>query len=515
MKRYATSVSLLSGLFALLLVLGGCDNLSSYNENPNQPTSADPNNLLANGQKEIADEVYGGTSMMRRSNVWAQYTTQNFYPSESRYATVSYAWGGIYSPLTDLERAKEFATSPNTVAIATITQAWALHILTDTYGRIPLEGALQGAANKSPSYTAQPDVYTALLDSLNTALDRIDPGATSPSGDLVHGGDMTKWSRFANGLKMRIGLRLLSKNQSRAEQAITSANGNALQSNADNTYFQFGTSSVHRNDYYENREVSFRDDFDGSARFINALQQYDGTNDPRIDAYFEQTSPTGRPCEDGSGEYEGFPFGKEQGDAQNLYSSTKTCSFSRPEAWWSGGPSGEGDAYAPMMYYDEVLLTKAEAAERGIISGDPKELLADAIEASVDFYGSEVPGADISGSSTATQNYIDAVQSDYDANGFEQVIGEQRWIAFYMNNVQGWATFRRLDFSGWIGSPTGGVAAEFGTYVPLRVDYPDSEYTLNEENVESAAQSQFGSVESEDPGGQLWWDVNSPPADPY
>ncbi|PSQ94168.1 MAG: SusD/RagB family nutrient-binding outer membrane lipoprotein [Bacteroidetes bacterium QH_2_63_10] len=515
MKRYATLSSLFAGLFASLLVLGGCDNLSSYNDNPNQPTSADPNNLLANGQKELADEVYGGTSMMRRTNVWAQYTTQNFYPSESRYATVDYEWGGMYSPLNDLEQAKKFAVSPNTEAIATITQVWALQILTDTYGDIPLDAALQGAANKSPSYTAQPDVYTALLDSLNTAISTIDASQPSPSGDLIHGGDMTKWQRFANGLKMRIGLRLLSKNASRAEQAITSANGNALQSNADNTYFQFGTSSTHRNDYYENREVSFRDDFDGSARFINAMQQYDAADDPRLDAYFEQTSDTNRPCEDGSGEYQGFPFGLEQGDAQNKYSSTKTCEFSRPESWWSGGPSGEGDAYAPMMYYDEVLLTKAEAAERGIISGNPEDLIADAIEASVDFYGDEVPGASISSSSTQTQDYIDAVLSDYNANGFEQVIGEQRWIAFYMNNVQGWATFRRLDFSGWIGSPSGGVAAEFGSYVPLRVDYPDSEYSLNEENVTGAAESQFGSVDQETPGRLLWWDVNDPPANPY
>lgn len=514
MTRSVPFAPLLSGLFALLLVVGGCDDLSSYNDNPNQPTSADPNNLLANAQKELADEVYGGNTMMRRSSVWAQYTTQNFYPSESRYATVNYPWGGIYSPLNDLKQAKKFAISPNTNAIATITQVWAFQILTDTYGDIPYANALEGAANKSPTYTPQQDVYVALLDSLNSALGRIDASQAGPAGDLIHSGDMTKWQRFANGLKMRIGIRLLDQNESRAQEAIKTANGNALQSNADNTYFQFGTSSTHRNSYYDNREVSGRDDFDGSARFINAMKQYD-TSDPRLDAYFEQTSNTNLPCEDGSGEYEGFPFALEQSNAQGLYASTKTCQYSRPESWWSGGPSGQGDAYAPMMYYDEILLTKAEAAERGIISGDPKSLLADAIEASVDFYGGEVPGADISSSSPQTQDYITAVQNDYDANGFKQVLGEQRWIAFYMNNIQGWTTFRRLDFEGWIGSPEGGVAAGFGTYVPLRVDYPDSEYSLNKTNVETAAQSQFGSVDGETPGAQLWWDVNSPPADPY
>jgi hypothetical protein len=167
-----------------------------------------------------------------------------------------------------------------------------------------------------------------------------------------------------------------------------------------------------------------------------------------------------------------------------------------------------------MMYYDEVLITKAEAAARGWINGSPKSLIADAIRASVNVYGEQTE-ADISGSSAQTQAYIDAVQDDYDANGFEQVIGEQRWMLFYMNNIQGWSTWRRLDFSGWIGSPEGGVGGAFGTYAPLRVDYPNSEYTFNRSNVEAAAENQFGSVQGETPGSRLWWDAEEPPADPY
>ncbi|MCS4193704.1 hypothetical protein GGP50_001926 [Salinibacter ruber] len=524
MRRHVTLTLLVAGGLSLLLALGGCDSLTSYNDNPNEATSANPNNLLANAQRYMAGEVYAGTNMMRRSNVWAQYTTQNFYPSESRYSPVDYPWTDFYTRLTDLRTAKQIAKErPGTVqnqgnfqAVATIMQTWAFQILTDAYGDIPFGEALQQRGNQSPAYTAQADIYPALVDSLNTALGKINTGAAGPSGDLVNGGNMEMWQKFANGLKMRIAIRgyeAAGGSGSWAEQAITSANGNALQGNGDNVYFQFGTSATHRNTYYENREVDFRDDFDGSARFIDFMKdKYGGTADPRLDAYFEQTSSSGRPCEDGSGEYEGFPFALEQGSAQGLYGANPTCAFSRPEAWFPNGPSGNGDAFAPMMYYDEVLLTKAWAAQKGIISGDAQALIGDAIEASVDFYGSELgDDAEISSDNTATQNYISQVQSDFASNPV-QVIGEQRYISFYMHNIQGWSTWRRFDFENVLGAPEGGVAGGFDSYAPLRVPYPPSEANLNGENYTTAAENMCGGVQAEDEDCQMWWDVDGPPS---
>jgi len=519
--RFGKSRSTLSTILfagAFLLVLGGCDSLSSYNDNPNAPTEANPNNLLANAQRDLAYEIYDANDMMRGSNLFAQYTTQNFYPTESRYGTVSYPWESFYNALNDLKTVKELSQSGaaqnpgNLAAVATITQVWAFHILTDAYGDIPFEEALQGNENRSPAYTPQEEIYPALIDSLDSALGSISGGG-GPSADLIYGGDMEKWRKLANSLKMRIAIRMSDANAGMAESVISDVvnNGTPMQSTSDNAYFQFATSSTHRNTYYDNRLVSGRDDFDNSERFIEAMQQY-GTDDPRLDAYAEQTSDNGSPCPDGSGEYEGFPYGLEQLNAQSRQSSRPSCNASRPELFWPGGPSGEGDAFAPIMYYDEVLFIKAEAAERGWINGSPQDLLADAIAASIDFYGENVPSTDISSSSTQAQNYISAVTSEYSSSNWKQVLGEQKWIALYMNNIQGWSTWRRLDFGDWIGPPAGGVAGDLqGQYAPLRVDYPDSEFNLNRQNVRDAAERQFGDVSSENPGSRIWWDNNSPP----
>lgn len=509
------------GVAAAALLLGGCDSLSEYNNNPNQPTEADPNNVLANAHRDLAFETFGGNETMRGSNLLAQYTTQNFYTTEeSRYGSVGYGWSDFYTALNDLRKVKELArqnqppNAANLRAIATITQVWAFQILTDAYGDIPFEAALQGATNRSPVYTPQQDIYPALVDSLDKALGLIQTGG-GPPGDLINGGDMQKWSRFANGLKMRIGIRAADANQSFAASTIQSATGNALQSNADNVYFQFGTSSTHRNTYYENRFVDGRDDFDVSERFVEALQQYD-TDDPRIDAFVEQTSDNTSPCPDGSGNYDGFPYGMEQSAAQDRQSGRPSCNESRPESFFPAGPSESGDAYAPMMYYDEILITKAEAAARGLIEGgdaQAKDYLEQAIRASIDFYGSETD-ADIDGQSSMADAYVNAVLSDYDANGYSQVIGEQRWIGFYFNNIQGWNTWRRMDFGDWVGPPTGGPAGDLqGRYIPLRIDYPSSEFNLNETNVSEAASRQFGSVQDEGPGRRIWWDTGEPPSE--
>jgi hypothetical protein len=75
-----------------------------------------------------------------------------------------------------------------------------------------------------------------------------------------------------------------------------------------------------------------------------------------------------------------------------------------------------------------------------------------------------------------------------------------------MNDVQGWSTFRRLDFQGWHGPPVGGVANDFGTFIPLRAGYPSSEQQLNGTNYESAVERQFGGVSGDDAGSYIWWD---------
>jgi len=507
MRRYLTPLSLSIGALLLAVLVTGCD-LSEMNENPNSPTTPDINALLANAHRDISNSYYDDSFTMRGSNLLAQYTTQNFYPEESTYAALIKPWGVFYRPLNDLaevarqnRQSDQLAQSPeNFIAVSQITQAWTFHVLTDYYGDIPFTDALQGAENFSPAYTPQSEIYPALLDTLDNALGNIDTDAPGPGGDLIYGGDMAQWVKFANSLKLRIAMRMIDRDPGDVASTVLSDQSvydAAMGSNGDNAFFQFNTSSVHRSDVYENQFVAGRDDFDASDRFVNALTTQYSVTDPRAPVYFE---------EDTNGGFTGFPYGLQQPDAQSLYSSNLPSStFSRP-----GELFYRADAEVYWMNYDEVLFIQAEAIDRGILSGDRDAVFADAIRANFERWG-------LDGESAAADAYIAEVQADVSANGFEQVLGEQKWISMYFQGVQGWSEWRRLDFEGWIQPPEGGNQGAYAVVgrsaIPLRFDYPQSEFTVNGENVTAAATSQFGDVQSETPIQRLWWDTNDPPSD--
>jgi hypothetical protein len=513
MKRNA--YLLLAGFLVLSLGLTGCDtlnlgndDLSDLNDNPNASTEPDVDALLANGQRDIAFEWFGDDETMRGGNLLAQYTTQNQYAENSVFIEEPRVsdFADFYNPLNDLETVKDLVrekeeTIPldeNTIAVALIHQVWTFQLVTDIYGSVPFEEALQGPSNPSPAYTPQQEIYPALIDSLNTALSKIQTSAPGPSGDLIYGGDMTKWQRFANALKMRIGMRMSDANTSVARSAVESAAGNAFQSNADNAYFEFSTSSQHRSTIFENRFVAGRNDFDVADRFVNFLTDTYSVVDPRTPTYVDEA----RANPDKT--YNGFPTHLGPSDAAGLKAQRQNDFFSKPGDYFL-----EPDVAAPMLLYDEVRFVLAEAANKGWnVPGTAEEHFEAAVRASINNWNPDAPQSQV-------DSYVSDVMSDLSSSSFSQVLGEQKWVALYFQGIQGWSEWRRLDFEGHIREPEGGWQGDAGglTLWAMRIDYPDNEFSVNPDNVETAAEQQFGSVEADHYGSRLWWDVDQPPAE--
>jgi len=514
---------LLTGLFILSLGLTGCDTfnvgndeLTDLNENPNASTEPSVDALIANGQRDIAFAWFGADPTMRGANLLAQYTTQNQYSSNSIMSEDPRVGQFVdyYNPLNDLEQAKSLVrqreqTTPggqNSIAVAMIHQAWTFQIVTDIYGSVPLADALQGPNEPSPAYSPQSEIYPALIDSLNTALGLINTGASGPNGDLVYDGDIAKWEKFANALKMRIGMRMSDANESAARSAVESAAGNAFQSNADNAYFQFSTSSQHRSTIFENREIDGRNDFDVADRFVNILTENYSTVDPRTPVYVDEAraNPNKR--------FNGFPTHLAPSDAAGLKAQNVNDFFSKP-----GDIFLKPDVAAPMMLYDEVRFILAEAAQQGWdVPGTARQHFEAAVRASINNWDSQ--DSDHSVSQSQVDSYVSAVMSDLSNSEFDQVLGEQKWIALYFQGIQGWSEWRRLDFEGHIREPEGGFAAPNGglTLWAMRVDYPDGEFSVNDENVSAAIQQQQDDLDGftgNHFGSRLWWDVNQPPAE--
>ncbi len=496
MKRIAYRITAL-GLAALLVLpaLSGCD-ITELNRDPNEPTDATTPFLLTNAQTELADTYWGIFPLGYFGNLNAQYWSQTQYTSESRYdrreGVVDGMWSSYYLILNDLQqiirlnrqRPEEFdAYGPNAnqIAIAKIMQVWIYQLLTDLWGPVPFFEALKGAGGTTPPYTDQSEIYPALIDTLTAASEMIILGEPAlAGGDIIYGGDMSKWKRFANSLKMRVAIRMSAQLPDQAATAIQEALASGVfQSNADNALIPFSDAEPYLNPIYVNYEISGRDDWAVSDRLLGLMNSL---QDPRRAAYAEEGP---------GGGFGGYPYGLEGGTAQALYRGT---TFSRPSL-----RVRRPDAAAFLMLYDEVLFIKAEAAERGFIPGGTvaaRRYFQQAIEASMHFWG------------VTDQNAIDAYldRVSYSSANWQQVIGTQKWLALYMQGFQGWSVWRRLDFTGVLAPPEGGTIPEFGLPIAVRVFYPLNEETLNNENVNQAVQNLLRKPEDTQ-GTRVWWDV--------
>jgi hypothetical protein len=135
----------------------------------------------------------------------------------------------------------------------------------------------------------------------------------------------------------------------------------------------------------------------------------------------------------------------------------------------------------------EVAFMTAEAIERGFLSGDAEAAYNEAVTLSMAYWG--ITDAD------ALAGYLEA--NAYTANSWKESIGNQKWVAFYMNGLQGWAEQRRLDF------PVLEVPAQAViSTLPKRLPYPISEDTNNGAALD-ATTSDINNITD-----KLWWDVN-------
>lgn len=480
------------------LVLSCQKRFDVVNTDPNNSTVTATSFLLTNAQKTMMDLTWDEWFNGRRGNQLAQYWASNQYSAESRYAlrvniTNTY-WSRFYSrALQDLEEiirlnqnAPEdyigFGQTENQIAIARTMQAWLYQNMTDSWGPIPFSEALGGAEFPNPKYDSQEEVYMGLIDMLNDAIAQFDDTDNSVKGDMIYNGDITKWKKLANSLKMRVAIRMADVKSAEAATAISEAiTSGVMTSNADNALFPYMNGAPNNNPLAE--DFKTRNDFAASNTMVDELTRL---ADPRIGFYYEPAV--------NSGTFVGEVYGLTEADAALT-----------PDADISQRNSQVLAETAPgiFMDYAQVEFMLAEAAERGISGAGSAAAHYDAgITASMEYW-------DNAGTLSATDiaNYIAQPEVDYAtliANGetWREVIGRQKWIALYMQGIQGWSEYRRLDF-GILQAPAGGTL--MGSGIPNRMIYPVDEQTLNGEQYQAGV-ALLNGPDSYDT--KLWWDVN-------
>lgn len=472
---------------ALLLAMAAsaCDQgLTEINKNPNEPEDVAPQYLLASGLRDAVGGDYGTHSSwfgLYLNNIWPQQVAQVKYNDEDLYtlrgAVVEAIWNNLYAgSLADLNQVQIYGkqqNDANLVAVGQIASQWVFQVITDTWGDVPYSDALHGAEASGslfPKYDAQKDIYYGMLAKLTDASKNINPGAGASfaAGDLFYHGDMAKWRKFSNSLRLRMAMRISNVDPAKARteaQAAMTAPGGVFTSNADNAELQWGTGHPGENpvfDYFYNQG---RYDNVISATMVDTLKSL---HDPRLAVYAEPAKS--------DGQYRGLENGTLPAEHDlNIddYSSIG-ARFLAP------------DAPSPIMSYAEVLFLQAEAAERGFISGNAASLYAAGIRASMQQYGI---------GDAAINAYLAQPSVAYKGGqaGLVQIY-EQKWISLYMNGTEAYSEVRRTGYPQL--TPTE------GNKIPLRVTYPSAEQTLNGANLQAAV-SRNGGTSLFD---KLWWE---------
>lgn len=153
------------------------------------------------------------------------------------------------------------------------------------FGDIPYTEGLNSTEFPLPKYDDAATIYSDLISRIKVASADLASGQGFTGADIVYGGDMNKWVKFANSLQLRLGMRLSDVNptlsKDTAEDAIA---GGVLESNADNATVVYQSNPPYTNPQWDDLVQSGRSDYLVANTIVDKMNSL---NDPRRAAYFD------------------------------------------------------------------------------------------------------------------------------------------------------------------------------------------------------------------------------------
>ena len=508
MKHTFFKSFLVVGTAGLILAGTGCNKLEDFgdtNLNPLGSTSPITSALLTNAQVNL-----GGLAQSVRPALYVQYLAETQYTDASLYAEPKLESGGSYSgPMYDLQSIITRNTDPTTaganlgsgsnanqIAVAKILLSYYIWTVTDRWGDVPYSESLKGAANFTPTFDKQEDIYKKMFVDLKDAIAGFDAGL-AVRGDVMYGGDQAKWKKLANSLRMQMALRISNAAPATAAAEFTAAANDPagfIATNADNFVLAYPGGAAYRHPWFD--LYNGRSDYALSKTLADILGNM---NDARRSAYGSPGAP--------------FPYGLKREQATTLPTNYATVLAADKRA-----------ENSPVVVVSAAtsLLAVAEGLQRNWItttSSSPaftsaKDAYDAAITASFMQWGVSGAAAYIA-SPAAAYNTGTGGGTNIGSNPFGSIVGAsattttnlerialQRYIALFPDGIQAWSEWRRTGVPNL--KPTiFATNSAAGGQIPTRYVYGTNEYSLNPTKVaEAVARLPLGDVMNE----KVWWD---------
>jgi hypothetical protein len=360
---------------------------------------------------------------------------------------------------------------------------------------------------------------------LDEAISKINVSETV-NEDLFYNGDLTKWVKLANTLKIKMYVQTKLANNPSAVSEVNSiiAGGNYISTEADDFVFRFGTSATNpdtRHPFFGNAYVTGAGNTYMSNDFMDKLLNGKSIEDPRLKYYiYRQTldDPIGDllPCaNDDSFQYcyigSGY-WGRDHADDEGIPNDGELRSTYG--IYPGGGAFDDGTTNTntllatntlggagihPMLLSSFTNFLLAEAAlpsSAGLgTTGSSETYLRTAMENSfskvANFAGTPMDPANVT-------SYVDEVIKNYNAAASDadklNIIITEYHLASWGNSIESYNNYRRTGF------PDLGISVVTNTEFPRSYFLPSSELD-NNENPDLTQKTLTD---------QLFWDTNAP-----
>lgn len=445
-------------LTAIVMFTGfSCEDALDINTDPLAATSADPNAVLPYVFVQYSNRKV--TELGSRIPDVSQYFSDTFNSPKNGTTSIfltGNTWGMMYGLIMGnlaLVRADAVVAGPtsnNIAAIATSMEALIYLELTSIWEDVPFSEAINGQEFPLPAFDTQEAVLRGVVGKCDEAIDLIDTRATEglfnvSSGDLIYGGNMDSWRRFANSLKIRALMMLRNKDTSVDAQLTTALGQPVIENNSQAMLLEYSNAPGGFHGLQNLIEAFFGSDNESNDVFGPGPPLYDllvPTGDPRADVMIARNTLPDPGIDV-------FPT------PTTAVLSNNVIRRDLPDIW---------------MLPAEIDFYKAELALKGVAgAGDATTNYANGLNNIMNFWGGDVPGA----TATIAQADIDAFIAAAGTPTLEDVYN-QEYLAAFLHPILAWNHVRRNKIPVLETPPNSNIS----TYLK-RFNYPPAEVAAN------------------------------------
>ena len=555
MKKIKTFIILSAAILAGISTSCSDSYMEDLNTDKSKANSIDPNAQLTTAELQTYGdlgmvEIYRNYLYAFTQQLMGCWNTTNY---GGRHTVDNNEMGRIWTSfypkaiknLTDaIHRSAEDGNRKNINAILRIYRVYMMSVITDIYGDAPYSEAGQGYLKEiyNPKYDTQEDIYNDFFKELKDAASALNAANDRITGDVIYNGDVAKWIKLANSLRLRYAMRISDvapeKARKEFEDALASEGG-VLTSGSDDALikymdisFSFGQDSY--TDYRGNAlsQLLFGNDPANNPSYLCStfFNQLYNTKDPRTfmiarfyyDGLMSQTSPDNRidltdeitgkgiavnPCQPGAFSYDPWPQGYDSDMMKEIAKTNPSVgtTMARETEPKLANNFLRGDNPGVVMTCAEVDLLLAEATLKKWNTGGTVEgFYSKGVRAAMDFL------TDNYGYDRVSDNDFDTYISGNGIGHTEQqakaAINTQAWILHFTNPAECWANVRRSGYPR-LKSP---AEYGFGQYltggrdIPVRLCYPTLESSYNKPGYDEALKRMGG---KDSWNTRVWWDA--------